>query len=77
MLKEYEKMKEDLIKFIEDFSLFIKQCCHIVWGVEKIHKVKIQMLQGQKMEEQCFYQNVQYVIIKGQNLSHSKKLVGY
>ena len=39
------------MKFIEDFSLFIKQCYHIVWSVEKIQKVKIQMLQGQKMEE--------------------------
>ena len=27
---------KDLIKFIEDFSLFIKQCYHIVWSVEKI-----------------------------------------
>ena len=39
------------MKFIEDFSLFIKQCCHNVSSVEKIQKVKIQMLQGQKMEE--------------------------
>ena len=56
MLKEYEEERrnqkfKDLIKFIEDFSLFIKQCYHIVWSVEKIQKVKIQKLQGQKMEE--------------------------
>ena len=44
MLKEYNEMKEeikkikDLIKFREDFNLFIKQCDHIVWGVETIHK---------------------------------------
>ena len=24
-----------MIKFIEDFSLFIKQCYHIAWSVEK------------------------------------------
>ena len=38
------KKFEDLVKFIEDFSLFIKQYYHIVWNVEKIQKVKIQML---------------------------------
>ena len=35
-------------KFIEDFSLFIKQCYHIFCRVEKIQKVKIQKLQAQK-----------------------------
>ena len=36
MLKEYEEMKErnqkfkDLIEFIEDYSLFVKQCYRIV-----------------------------------------------
>ena len=39
---------KDLIKFIEDFSLFIKQCYHIVWSVEKIQRIKIQKLSGQK-----------------------------
>ena len=61
MLKEYatKKKLEDLThpsdlamqKFIEDFSLFIKQCYHIVWSVEKKQKVKIQMLQEQKTEK--------------------------
>ena len=27
------------------------------------------------MEEQCFYQNVQSVVVKNQNLSKSKKLL--
>ena len=40
MLKEYEEMKErnqkfkDLIEFIEDYSLFVKQCYRIVWSIE-------------------------------------------
>ena len=47
---------------IEDFTLFMKQSFinlvnHKVL-VEKIQKVKIQKLQGQKAEEYCFYQNV-------------------
>ena len=45
------KVFDCMHKFIEDFSLFIKQYYHIVWSVEKIQKVKIQKLQGQKMEE--------------------------
>ena len=30
VLKEYNDIKEDLIKFIKDFSLFIKQCYRIL-----------------------------------------------
>ena len=54
MLKEYYKNEKrnkkfkDLIKFIEHFSLFIKQCYRIVLSAEKVRKVKIQKLQGQK-----------------------------
>ena len=33
-----------------------------------MQKVKIQKLQGQKTDEYCFYQNVQCVIVKNQNL---------
>ena len=44
--------------FIKDISLFIKQFYRIAWGVEKNKRLKIQKLQGQKSEEQCFYQNV-------------------
>ena len=51
-----QKIK-DLIKLFDHFSLFIKQCYQIVWSVEKTQKVKIQKLQGQKMEEWFFYQN--------------------
>ena len=36
-------------QFIEDFSLFIKQCYYIIFlSVEKIKKVKIRKLQEQK-----------------------------
>ena len=38
-------------KFIKDFSLFIKQCYCFARSAEKMQKVKIQNLQGQKMEE--------------------------
>ena len=37
--------------FIEDFSIFIKQCYNIVWSEENIQKVKIQKLQEQKTGE--------------------------
>ena len=41
--KEKQKFK-DLIKFIEDFNLFIKQCYRVVWSAEKMQKVEIQKL---------------------------------
>ena len=41
---------KDLIKFIEDFSLFTKKCYLIVWSVKKMQKEKIQKLYGKKME---------------------------
>ena len=50
MLKEYYAMKKKkskiygLTQFIEDFSLFVKQCYRIVLSVWKIQKVKIQKL---------------------------------
>ena len=52
--KNVTKWKKKLItdrfnQFIEDFSLFIKQCYRIVWSVEKMEKVKIQI--KQKMNE--------------------------
>ena len=39
--KEYDEMKEELKhlntkQFIEDFSLFIKECHRIVWSIERI-----------------------------------------
>ena len=33
---------------MEDSSLFIRQCYHFAWRVEKIQKIKIQKLQGEK-----------------------------
>ena len=32
-------------------KLYIKQCYHILWSVEKIQKVKIQKLRGPKSEK--------------------------
>ena len=51
--KDYDNIKEEiktltLKQFIEYFSLFIKQCCCIVWNVEKIQKIKIQKFLRQK-----------------------------
>ena len=37
--------------FIEDFSIFIKQCYNIVWKEENIQKVKIQKQQKKKTGE--------------------------
>ena len=40
-----KKLKiQKLKKFIEDVSLFIKECYHIVWSVERIQGVEIQKL---------------------------------
>ena len=43
VLREYEEIKEEILEnlrrlnpFIKDSILFIKQCYHIVWSVEKI-----------------------------------------
>ena len=43
VLKHYNDTKKEiykLIQFIQGFSLFIKQCYHVVWSVEKIEKPK-------------------------------------
>ena len=40
-----------LHKLIKAFNKLIKQCYHIVWGVKKTHKVKIQKLERQKTEK--------------------------
>ena len=43
VLKHYNDTKKQiykLIQFIQGFSLFIKQCYHVVWSVEKIEKPK-------------------------------------
>ena len=38
-------------KHIDKFKLYIRQCYLVVWSVEKIQKVKIQNLSGEKTEE--------------------------
>ena len=45
------KHLKDLSKFMKDFSLFVKQPYHIFWSLEKIQKVKIQKVQGDKTEK--------------------------
>ena len=73
---------ERLNQFIKDFSLFIKLCYHIiVWGVEKIQKVKVQKLQGQKTEEyflsDCVvYESKKSNIIKQQEATGSLSSLG-
>ena len=37
-LARVAKALNRICQFIEDFSLFIKQCYHIVWSVEKYRK---------------------------------------
>ena len=64
-------------KSIKISNILIQKFYHIVLSVEKVQKVKIQKLQGQKVEEEYFYQNVQCVIVKNWSLSKSKKLVDY
>ena len=41
----------------------------------KKQKGKLRKLQGQKMEEQCLYQNVKCAIVNNQNLSEGYNLI--
>ena len=90
VLKEYGKTKEERYvwdtlclwwhnktKYVDKLKLKIKQCYRIASSLEKIQKVQLQKLQGQKEKKKCFYQNVQRVIVKNQILSNNKKLVHY
>ena len=43
----------------------------------KMKESKIQKLQEKKLEEECFYQNVQCVIVKYQKFVNSMKLGDY
>ena len=40
--------------FIEDFSLFIKQCYHIVWSLGKIQKEKSKICTVKKRKNNAF-----------------------
>ena len=51
MKEGIKNLKTATLKFIENFSLFIKQSCQIVWSVKKIQKIKNQKLKRNKMEE--------------------------
>ena len=55
----------------------MKQCYHIVWGVEEIQKVKTQALQNLIRENYFFYQNMQCVAVKNQDSLIIHKLVEY
>ena len=77
VLKDYEEMKEETkFKDLIKFCLFIKQSYHIVWNVEKIQKEKIQKFQGQKTDELCFYQNVQFMIIEKSKFTKQQEVSG-
>ena len=61
---------------MKDFSLLLKQFYCIVWSVGKIQKLKLQKFQRWKTDEQCFYQNVQCVIVKNWNLLKEQEASG-
>ena len=69
VLKDSDDMKKE-IKNSSDkqkLKIYVKHiyiCYCMDWNVEKIQKVEIQELRRRKMEELCFYQNVQCVIPK-------------
>ena len=68
VLKDSDDMKKEIKNSSDKQKLKymwnIYTCYCIDWNVEKIQKVKIQELWRCKMEELCFYQNVQCVIPK-------------
>ena len=84
MLKEFKDMKEEIKNFNDKkFKLYIKQCYLIYKSMlsclkcRKHTESKKPKVVEPKMEEQCFYQNVQYSIIKTRNSLKSKKLEDY
>ena len=56
-------------------KLYIKQCCLIVWSVEKIQKVKI--LIRTKNGRIMLLSKCKCAIVKNWNLWKNKKLVDY
>ena len=89
VLKEYGETKEERYvrdtlclwwhnktKYIDKLKLKIKQCYRIASSLEKIQKVQLQKLQGQK-KKNSFYQKVPCIIVKNQILSNNKKLIHY
>ena len=66
-----------ICQFIDDFSLIIKQCCCIVWSVEKIQKVQIPKLQRKKNDRIMLLEKCEVCDSWNQNLSKSKKLADY
>ena len=63
-MKEVIEDLKTYLQLIKGFNLLIKLYYCIPWSEEKTQKIKIEKLKGQKTEEQCFYQNVQCMIIK-------------
>ena len=58
----------------------VTKCYRIACSVKQIQEVKTQEFQKLVKlvkEGQCFYHSVQVTIVKSQNLSKSKKQVGY
>ena len=53
VLRKFYEIKEEF-KYSNKkwkLKLYIRQCCLIVWSIEKIQQVKIQKLQGLKIKE--------------------------
>ena len=53
VLREFYEIEEEF-KYSNNkwkLKLYIRQCCLIVWSIEKIQQVKIQKLQGLKIKE--------------------------
>ena len=53
ILKKKSKIKK-LKQFKEGFSLFIKQCYHIVWNLETIQKKKTKNFKNKKRKNNAF-----------------------
>ena len=64
--QKQSKIKKQLIK---DFNLLINQYLLYCIKSRKKQKVRTQGLQRQTNKNQCFYQNVQYVIANSQFLN--------
>ena len=83
---EYDDMNDDMKEEIKNIKsstvyrrseLIYKTMLSHCLKCRKTQKVKIWDLKRQIKKNQCFYQNVQYVIVKNWDLYKSKELVMY
>ena len=72
------KSKTERLKyFVEDFIIFIKQCYHIVWSIEKIQSKNPKVVKTKNGRIMLLSTCAVCYRKKNWNLSKSKKLVGY